>query len=119
MPGNDKRPKPQAPPGREAHNEAKRLIATAEAHERHVTLCEESAQFLDERGEHDGAEIERRHAELERDVARNAWDRALALQGPTQMTEPKNGDPLEIPIPTREAFLRNLEKVAPPVQADD
>ena len=92
-----------------ALEEAKRLGALAESHERRVTLREESAQFLDERGEVDGAAIERREADIERDAARNAWDRANALQGPTQMT----GKGLEIPIPTREAFLRNLQKVAP------
>ena len=85
----------------------------AEGHERRVTLREESAQFLDERGEAEGADRERVAADAERDAARNAWDRAVALQGPTQMTEPKNGDPLEIPIPTREDFMRNLDAVAP------
>jgi hypothetical protein len=79
-----------------------------------VTLREESAQFLDERGESEQADRERREADRERVAARNAWDRALALQGPTQMTEPKSGEPLEIPIPTRDAFLRNLTRVAPP-----
>lgn len=99
--------------------EANRLMAEAESHERRVALREESARFLDERGESEGAEHERRQADLERDAARNAWDRAMALQGPTQMTEPKAGEPLEIPIPTREAFLRNLERVAPkPVEVD-
>jgi hypothetical protein len=90
--------------------ETKRLIATAEAHERHVALREESARFLDERGESEGAEHERREADLERDAARNAWDRAQALQGPTQFTDKG----LEIPIPTRGDFLRNVDKVAPP-----
>ena len=33
---------------------------------------------------------------------------------PMQKTDPKKGDPVEIPIPTRDAFLRDLEKVAPP-----
>ena len=94
-------------------NEAKRLMAEAKSAESRVTLREESAAFLDERGEHEQAAVERREADLERDTARNAWDRAVALQGPTQMTEPKAGEPLEIPIPTREAFLRNLETVAP------
>lgn len=90
-------------------------MATAEAHERRVTLREESARFLEERGETEGAERERREADLERDAARTAWDRAMALQGPTQMTEPKKGgEPLEIPIPNREDFLRNLKRVAPP-----
>jgi hypothetical protein len=89
--------------------EAKRLVATAEAHERRVELREESARFLDERGETEGAEVERREADLERDAARTAWDRAHALQGPMQVTEAG----LEIPIPTREEFLRNIEKVAP------
>jgi len=89
--------------------EARRLVAEAEGHERRVALREESATFLDERGESEGAAHERREADLERDVARNAWDRATALQGPTQVTEAG----LEIPIPTREDFLRNLGKVAP------
>lgn len=95
-----------------ALKEAERLVALAEGHERRVMLREDSAQFLDERGEHEQAAIERREADLERDAARNAWDRANALQGPTQMTEKG----LEIPIPTREAFLQNMEKVAPPVE---
>jgi hypothetical protein len=106
-------PAPKTKPTQATLNEAKRLMATAESHERRVTLREESARFLDERGESDQADIERRAADLERDAARNAWDRAMALQGPTQMTQPKTGEPLEIPIPTREDFLRNLEKVAP------
>jgi hypothetical protein len=108
-----------APSTDAAIKEAKRVMVTAEAHERRVALREESARFLDERGEHNGAAVEQREADLERDAAREAWDRVTALQGPTQLTEPKNGEPLEIPIPTREAFLRNLEKVAPPVAADD
>jgi hypothetical protein len=94
---------------RNALEEAKRLTATAEAHERRVSLREESARFLDERGESEGADHERREADLERDAARTAWDRAHALQGPTQMTEAG----LEIPVPSREAFLANVEKVAP------
>jgi hypothetical protein len=89
--------------------EAKRLMATAESHERRVTLREESARFLDERGESEGAAHERHEADLERDAARTAWDRAMALQGPTQVTDAG----LEIPIPTREDFIRNLEAVAP------
>src|ERR1700722_16398428 len=97
------------PNQRNAQTEAKRLVAAAEEHERRVALREESARFLDERGEHEGAEHERREADLERDAARSAWDRAQALQGPTQVTEAG----LEIPIPTRDAFLRNMEKVAP------
>lgn len=96
-----------------ALNEIRRLIKDAEGHERRVAVREESARFLDERGESEGAERERREADLERDAARSAWDRAMALQGPTQMTHPKSGEPLEIPVPTREAFLRDLEKVAP------
>jgi hypothetical protein len=97
-----------------ALDEAKRLTKEAEGHERRVALREESALFLDERGEAEQAAIERREADLERDAARTAWDRAMALQGPTQMTEPKSGEPLEIPIPSRRDFLRNLETVAPP-----
>lgn len=93
-----------------ALQEAKRLTAEAESHERRIALREESARFLDERGESEGAERERREADVERDAARSAWDRAHALQGPTQTTEAG----LEIPIPTREDFLRNLETVAPP-----
>jgi hypothetical protein len=92
-----------------ALREAKRLKAEAEGHERRVALREESARFLDEHGETEGAAHERREADLERDAARNAWDRADALQGPTQVTEAG----LEIPIPTRGAFLRSLEHVAP------
>jgi hypothetical protein len=92
-----------------ALEEAKRLIKEAEGHERRVALREESAVFLDERGESEQADRERVAADQERDAARNAWDRAIALQGPTQVTEAG----LEIPIPTREDFLRNLEKVAP------
>jgi DnaJ-domain-containing protein 1 len=94
---------------RDTLREVKRLMAAAEAHERRVALREESAQFLDERGESEGAEKKRREADLERDAARTAWDRAMALQGPTQMTEKG----LEIPIPTRGEFLRNIEKVVP------
>ena len=92
-------------------------MKVAESAERRVTLREESAQFLDERGEHDGAEHERREADRERNASRDAWDRAVALQGPTQMTEKG----LEIPIPARDDFVRNLEKVAPrpePVTGD-
>jgi hypothetical protein len=96
--------------------EAKRLMAEAEGHERRVALREESATFLDERGEAEGAAHERREADLERDAARNAWDRAVALQGPTQMTD----QGLEIPIPSREDFLRNLETIsAPPKPSTD
>jgi hypothetical protein len=91
------------------NKEAKRLIAMAESHERRVALREESAQFLDERGESAQADRERAVADQERDAARNALDRAMALQGPTQVTEAG----LEIPIPTREDFIRNLEAVAP------
>lgn len=106
---DDHEREPTHPNQPDALSEAKRLTAEAESHERRVALREESAQFLDERGEPEGAERERREADLERDAARTAWDRAHALQGPTQMTEAG----LEIPIPTREDFLRNLEKVAP------
>lgn len=106
-------PTPHPSGERDVLKEAKRLMAEAESHERRVALREESARFLDERGEAEGAEHERREADLERDAARTAWDRAMALQGPTQPTEPKRGEPLEIPIPTREAFIRNLEIVAP------
>ena len=64
------------------------------------------------------AEVERRNADRERDAARDEWDRADLARGPTQFTEPKQGDPVEIPIPTHEAFLRDLEKVAPPTKAN-
>ncbi len=33
---------------------------------------------------------------------------------PTQPTQPAEGEPVEIPIPTRREFLGNLTKVAPP-----
>jgi hypothetical protein len=106
-------------PTQHALSEAKRLVATAEAHERRVAQFEDSARFLDERGESEGAAQQRSWADRERDAARNAWDRAYALQGPTQMTQPKTGEPgMEIPIPTREDFLRNLQKVAPSVEPD-
>jgi hypothetical protein len=93
--------------------EAKRLMREAERHERLVGLREESAWFLHEKGEPERAAIERREADLERDAAHLAWDQALALQGLTQRT--KKG--LEIPIPTRAAFIENLRKVAPAVPA--
>jgi hypothetical protein len=100
-------PKPE--PTQATLNEAKRLMKEAEGHERRVTLREESAQFLDERDDPQGADRERAAADVERDAARNAWDRARALQGPTQTTDAG----LEIPIPTREDFIQNLERVAP------
>jgi hypothetical protein len=100
-------------PTSEALREARRHVKAADAHERKVGQWEEQAAFLDERGEHDRADSMRREADLERDAAREEWDRAMALQGPTQFTQPKKGEPVEIPIPTREAFLRNLEKVTP------
>ncbi len=40
---------------------------------------------------------------------------------PTQKTQPKTGDePMEIPVPTREEFLRSMDKAAPqpPVEPD-
>lgn len=104
---------------RDALKEAKRYITEAERHESHVAQHEKYAKFLDERGEPDGAELERQRANTARDAARIAWDRANALQGPTQMTDAG----LEIPIPTRDAFLQNLETVAPapstPLDSDD
>ena len=103
----------EAEPTPEAVREAKQHIAAAEGHERRVAVFEESAAFLEERGEAEGAAAQRRSADLERDAAREEWDRADAIQGPTQFTEPKQGEPLEIPIPTREAFLRDLATVAP------
>jgi len=33
---------------------------------------------------------------------------------PTQPTQPAEGDPVEIPVPTREEVLRDLGKVARP-----
>jgi len=35
-------------------------------------------------------------------------------QEPTQPTQPAEGEPVEIPVPTREQVLRDLEKVARP-----
>jgi hypothetical protein len=103
----------------EALKQAKRHIAAAESHERRVAVFEESAAFLEERGELEQAAVQRRSADHERDAARNEWDRADAIQGPTQFTQPKKGDPVEIPIPTREAFMRDLETVAPRVALPD
>jgi hypothetical protein len=94
-------------------------MKAAETHEHKVAQFEEQAHFLDEHGESANAEIMRCNADLERDAAREEWDRAAALQGPTQFTESKVGEPVEIPIPTREAFLRNLEKVAPSAESAD
>src|SRR3984885_8287072 len=86
---------------RDALIEADRLVATAEAAERRVELREESARFLNERGGYEQHAVERREADLERDAARPAWDRAHALQGPTQVT----GAGLGIPIPTPQKFI--------------
>lgn len=109
-----------AEPTQEALSEAKRHVAAAEEHERKVAQHEEWASFLDRRGERQPAALERRNADLERDAARDAWDRAAAIQGPTQLTEPRGEDrdgeafePVEIPIPTRDAFLRDLARTAP------
>ncbi len=33
---------------------------------------------------------------------------------PTQKTQPKKGKPVEIPIPKRDAVLRDLQKLAQP-----
>jgi hypothetical protein len=93
--------------------EAKRFMADAERHEKLVALREESARFLDEKGEAEQADHERREADREREAARDAWDRALALQGPTQATEKG----LEIPIPSRKDFIENLRTVALPAPA--
>jgi len=105
----DAKDKHKPEPTQATLNEARRLMKAAEGHEHRVTLREESARFLEEKGEPDQAAIERREADMERDAARLAWDRALALQGPTQMTEKG----LEIPIPSRDDFIANLRKVAP------
>jgi hypothetical protein len=103
---------------REALGAAERLKRKAEGHERRVALREESAALLEEKGETGAAAHERSEADRERDAARDAWDRALALQGPTQTTDAG----LEIPIPSREDFIANLRKVAseapPPAAAD-
>ena len=34
---------------------------------------------------------------------------------PTQPTQPAEGEPVEIPVPTREQVLHDLEKVAKPL----
>lgn len=43
--------------------------------------------------------------------------------GPTQTTQPAEGEPVEIPVPTREEVFRDLGKVAkarkPPTPDDD
>jgi hypothetical protein len=38
---------------------------------------------------------------------------------PTQETQPKEGSPTEIPIPTREEVFRDLGKVAKPRKHED
>jgi hypothetical protein len=38
---------------------------------------------------------------------------------PTQETQPKKGEPTEIPIPTREEVFRDLGKVAKPRKKKD
>jgi hypothetical protein len=38
--------------------------------------------------------------------------------GPTQESQPKEGTPVEIPIPTREEVFRDLAKVAKPRKTD-
>ena len=79
---------------------------------------EQWAAFHESKGELEQAAVARREADLEREAARDEWDRAAAIQGPTQLTRPKKGEPVEIPIPSREAFLRDLAKVAPRVAED-
>jgi hypothetical protein len=37
-----------------------------------------------------------------------------STEQPKQKTKPAQGEPVEIPIPTREEVFRDLEKVAPP-----
>lgn len=34
----------------------------------------------------------------------------------TQRSQPKEGEPVEIPVPTRREFLDNMAKVAPPAE---
>lgn len=34
--------------------------------------------------------------------------------GPTQTTQPAEGEPMEIPVPTREEVFRDLGKIAKP-----
>lgn len=38
----------------------------------------------------------------------------MPKNGKTQKTKPKKGKPLEIPVPTRDEVLSDLEKVAKP-----
>lgn len=38
---------------------------------------------------------------------------------PTQPTQPAKGKPVEIPVPTRDAVLRDLEKAAKPKPRED
>jgi len=38
--------------------------------------------------------------------------------GPTQTTKPAEGEPVEIPVPTREEVFRDLGKVAKPRKSD-
>lgn len=107
-------------PTEAALSAARRRIAAAEKHERAALRHDEYARFLDEKNETEQADVERRNAMLERDAANDELERAVAIQGPTQLTEPKGYDedgkphePMEIPIPSRGEFLHNLEKVAP------
>jgi len=38
---------------------------------------------------------------------------------PTQQTQPAKGKPVEIPVPTRDAVLRDLEKAAKNAPSDE
>lgn len=98
--------------------QARQYVASAELHERKVAQHEESAAFLEGKGEVEHAAIERRNADLERDWARDDWDRANALQGETQPTQPKQGEPVEIPVPDRKQvddFIRGVAGKDAPV----
>lgn len=47
-------------------------------------------------------------------MSENAQSRKLGNSSRTQKTMPKKGNPVEIPVPTRGDFKRDLLKVAPP-----
>lgn len=38
---------------------------------------------------------------------------------PTQPSQPERGEPVQIPVPERGEFFKNLNKVAPPVETTD
>ena len=66
-------------------------MASARTHRLRAERHDRAAAHWDEVGDHEQAEIERRNAEAERERAK-----------------PIDSEPVEIPIPTRDALLRDL-----------